>query len=151
MRLDLGSGTRPAEGFTRLDIRADVGADIVDDASRLATIQDGSCEEIVASHLLEHFGRNQTVDILKLWRSKLTAEGTLRVDVPNIQGHIHSWVTGGITDSHLVNYLYGDQDHDHNYHRTGFTPNSLEKALRDAGFRDVKIRNLGLAMIAIAR
>ena len=54
-----------------VDIDDIPGIDIKDDVTKLDKIKDNSCEIIYASHVLEHFGRNEFESILKLWNKKL--------------------------------------------------------------------------------
>ena len=151
MRLELGSGGRPQAGWTHLDIRPDVGADIVDDATVLSKIPDGSCEAIRAAHILEHFSWRDTDRILQLWRSKLAKGGRLDIEVPNLTGHIRNWRSALSTDSSFIEALYGEQDYEHNYHRTGFTADTLHTALDQAGFSLVFVNDIGCVLIGQAR
>jgi predicted SAM-dependent methyltransferase len=147
MRLELGSGDRPTDGYVHLDVRP--GADIVDDASTLSTIDDGSCEEIRAAHLLEHFGHRETLHILRVWWRKLAPGGRLLIEVPDLAGHIRAWGREQ-DDEKLVVYLFGEQDYPENTHRTMFTATTLDRALRVAGFRNIDVVSFGLVLAAKA-
>lgn len=148
MRLELGSGDNPTEGYTHLDIRPP--ADIVDDASTLESIEYGSCDEIRAMHLLEHFGHRDTHHILRLWCLKLKPGGRILIDVPNVEGHILAWQAQRSSTEQFVEYLYGAQDYPENTHMTGFTQESLGRAMRVAGFQTITVVNFGLALRAAA-
>ncbi len=149
MRLELGSGERPTEGFVHLDNRPNLpDLDLIDDASTLELVEPGSCDEIRACHLLEHFSHLDTHRILRLWLGRLRPGGELYLEVPNMRGHIEAWYRRGETDEELVHFLYGGQEYPGNFHATGFTPASLDKALRVAGYRNVQVRNFGLALAA---
>lgn len=151
LRLELGSGDRPTEGFTTLDIRDDVGADRVDDAAVLFSIRDDSCEEIRACHLLEHFSWRDTQAVLDVWRRKLTPGGRIHIEVPNLEGHVLAWQATRSTDEQFVEYLYGSQDYPENTHRTAFTARTLHDALMFADFDHIEIHDLGLVLVATAR
>jgi predicted SAM-dependent methyltransferase len=161
MRLELGCGERPTEGFVHLDCRKLPGVDIVDDATTLTKIEDGSCDVIRAAHLLEHFSWRQTAEILRVWRRKLAAHGALEIEVPNLRGHIARWQQATTNpghyemlvkaDAHLVNMIFGDQDYPENCHRTMFTDRTLRHALMRAQFMVTSLQDIGEVLVATAQ
>jgi Methyltransferase domain len=166
MRLELGSGDRPTPGYVHLDCRLDApDVDIVAEADDLgwewpaggghkgrpSSLVPGSCEEIRATHLLEHFGHRRTIAVLTHWRSYLIPGGLLHLEVPNLEGHVNAWKWGQSTDAQFVEYLYGEQNHGDNYHKTAFTAESLRTALTDAGYVNIDVRDVGLVLTASAR
>jgi SAM-dependent methyltransferase len=54
LRLNLGAGSRPLEGFVNIDVRKRARVDVVADATDLP-FADGTAVEVQASSLLEHF------------------------------------------------------------------------------------------------
>ncbi len=161
MKLELGSGDRPTPGYVHLDVREDApDVDIVGDAENLLSVHArslrrgirlDSCEEIRATHLLEHFSHQDTVSILKHWRDYLAPGGLLYLEVPNLTAHVNAWKWGQSTDEQFIVYLYGEQDHEHNQHRTAFTQESLRAALEQAGYVDVEMRDVGLVLVGTGR
>ena len=164
VKLELGSGDRPTPGFVHLDARPGApDVDIVCDASRLDECKPAwvnardewlnpikPCDEIRATHLLEHFSHRDTVELLKHWRSYLKPSGRLYLEVPNLTGHIKQWSAGGSSDSELVVYLFGEQDHEFNQHRTMFSEATLRDSLERAGLIVLDVRDLGLVLCAEA-
>ena len=63
IRLDLGAGQYPKDGFIRMDIDPN-GADIIWDANHGIPLPDNSVCELYTSHFLEHFTRQQIYPIL---------------------------------------------------------------------------------------
>ena len=151
MKLELGAGGRPTPGWTHLDQRPLPGIEIVDDAGTLVKVDDESCDAIRAAHLLEHFGRLETVRVLELWWRKLLPGGFVEIEVPNLEGHIRNWRAQLCTDERLVEALFGEQDYPGNYHKTMFTKPLLERALAEAGFRMVGVTDIGCVLVAHAR
>ena len=141
MKLELGSGDRPTPGYVHLDERGDLpDIGIVGDATRLdlAGVDPLSCEEIRATHLLEHFSHRQTVDLLKHWRTYLKPGGTLYLEVPDLAGHVAAWRRRESTDEMFVEYLYGRQDYEGNYHRHWVHDRDVEQSVgRRRSDRDV--------------
>ena len=74
VRLNLGAGDVQLDGYTNIDIKRGQQAYPLD-------VPDESVDEIRASHLLEHFGHNETVPVLKQWASKLRPGGILVVKI----------------------------------------------------------------------
>ena len=115
MKLHLGCGNVLLPGWTNVDIDDIPGIDIKDDVTKLDKIKDNSCEIIYASHVLEHFGRNEFESILKLWNKKLKLKGILRLAVPDFEKAIR-WYgkTGKIED--VLGQLSGGQKSEFDYH-----------------------------------
>jgi ubiquinone/menaquinone biosynthesis C-methylase UbiE len=86
MKLNLGSDTIRLDGFLNVDICPDCKPDIVADVSSMPMIEDGSVEEIYASHILEHLPWN--TDALYEWHRILAPGGLITVAIPDfIQGY----------------------------------------------------------------
>lgn len=146
-RIELGAGYRPTPGFTHQDINPGKHIEIVCDVRDVDQLGDG-WDEVRATHLLEHFGRHETTPVLEEWYSILGHKGTLYLEVPNLTGQIAQWQDGSIDDRELVRLMYADQDYEENYHKTAFTVDLLGSYLKDAGFRYVEIRDVGLVLCA---
>lgn len=140
MNLEIGCGKNPLKGYTHLDIRKLPHIEIIDDATTLTKVKDKSCDEIKAVQVLEHFGHTKTLDILKVWFSKLKPGGILNVEVPDLKLFCYTWLKGYIKEPWAFISIYGQQDYDENYHKTGFSVKYLTWLLIQAGFD--KIENL---------
>jgi predicted SAM-dependent methyltransferase len=83
MNLDIGSGENRHEGFISMDKRNLEGIDIVHDLEIIPyPVEDESCEEILAVHIMEHIKPWLTVDVFnELWRI-MKDDGLLHVEVP---------------------------------------------------------------------
>lgn len=151
MKLELGAGYRPTPGFTHNDANPGDDIEIVGDAATIVrdhVIGAGSCDEIRATHLLEHFSHTKTVDVLSEWHSALRVGGTIYLEVPHIFGHIAALNAGEITPEQFIVYVYGDQDYFENSHYAGFNEEILRDRLIEAGFRDVLTQDIGMVIIA---
>lgn len=130
-RLDLGAGRYPAEGYVSVDQHQN--ADIQGDIRELHF---HDVQEIRMSHLLEHFGWRETVPILSRVRDWMAPGGLLTVEVPDMA----AIMAEAANNPDWIRYVYGSQEHDGEYHRTGFTRLSLWKALAQSGWRVVKVQ-----------
>lgn len=103
MRLNLGCGRFPLEGFVNVDAREVEGVDVVLDLDAPWPWEDGAASFIRASHVLEHV--QDVVHVMAEARRVLRRGGLLYVVAPHYQ-HQNAW-----TDP---------------THRRAFTPDSME-------------------------
>lgn len=156
MKLELGSGDRPYRtddpDWQHNDTRELQHIEFVGDAfDPIAWIEEASCSHLRATHLLEHFSHRDTVEVLENWLETLEPGGELYVEVPNVKGHIQAWWGSAMSatiDASVMIMLYGEQDHDGNFHKAGFTEKLLKQRLEDAGFEDVKVQDIGMVLNA---
>ena len=139
MRLDIGSGNpeqgevQPA-GYVLCDIEKHKNIDLVCDVRELKKyVPDGFCSEIRASHILEHFGMKEMLEIIKTVHNLLEDHGKFTIFVPNFKYHA-LLAHNGYEDS-AIYYAFGGQLDEYDYHKTGFTANLLRKYLEDNSFK----------------
>ena len=136
MKLHLGCGDVHLDGWVNIDISNDSEADLLDNVATLESIADDSCDIIYASHVLEHFGRNEYEGVLCVWLSKLKKGGLLRLAVPDIESAL-AWYRGNNLHE-LLGIFYGGQRSPHDYNKMGFDEHSLTIKLEELGFTNVK-------------
>jgi SAM-dependent methyltransferase len=141
MKLHLGCGTKKLEGFINIDIRPEVTPDIIDDISLLNEIEDNSVDLIYCCHVLEHFGRHEYMNVLKLWAKKLKDGGRLRISVPDIDVAARLIYEKKYPLRKMWGMFYGGQTYNENYHYVGFNFETLQEDLKELGFRDVYLWN----------
>lgn len=124
---------------------------------------DASVDAIYTSHLLEHLGFKEVQSALVEWKRVLAPEGKLMINVPDME-----WAAGMLLQMRGLNFntsveepyksiftfkesdlfntpqmmmevIYGNQDHEGEFHKSGYTKESLKKILEDQGFRNIKI------------
>jgi predicted SAM-dependent methyltransferase len=139
MRLDIGSGN-PEEGevqpngFVLNDVQKHKNIDLVCNIKHLHNfIPDGYCSEVRGSHILEHFGTNEVVEVVKIVYELLEPGGRFTIFVPNFLWHIQLALEDH--EQEAIHYAFGGQLDKYDYHKTAFTPKILEKLLKDNGFR----------------
>jgi len=102
LRLNIGAGGVHLAGFTAIDRDSGGEAWPLD-------VPDESAEEILASHVLEHFSHRDTGNVLKHWVDKLKPGGRIRIAVPDFEDvasrylkgepvNVQGYVMGGHTD-----------------------------------------------------
>jgi len=135
MKLHIGCGKRYFEGWTNLDINNPT-ADVQDDVRTLDKVKDGSCDIIYACHVLEHVGRKEYIEVLKVWKRKLAKGGILRIAVPDLQKVVEMY--DGTNLQLFWGFLYGGQRDKYDYHTVGFDELTLSSTLKEIGFHDIR-------------
>jgi len=124
IRLDLGAGEAPVEGYTSIDRRNGTEVYPLD-------VEDGSVDEIRASHVLEHFSHKTVTDVVNNWVAKLKPGGRLRIAVPNFEYIATEYLAG--SPINIQGYLMGGHSDLNDYHGCAFDPEVLTELFLDAG------------------
>jgi predicted SAM-dependent methyltransferase len=89
--------------------------------------------------VLEHFGHNEIIPVLKRWFEVLQPGGILRISVPDIDRIVKIYIKNmphferrGNTP--WIGLIYGGQSTPYDFHKTGFNANWLGNLLEQAGF-----------------
>jgi predicted SAM-dependent methyltransferase len=139
VRLNLGSGHVPLDGYLNVDRRALPGVDIVAEVDELP-FEPGEIDEIFSAHLLEHFPKEQlTRQLLTYWHGLLKPGGEFRAVVPDAEGMIRAYSSGEYPFDRLRHVTFGGQDYDGDFHFNMFTVNSLSELLRNACFTEIEV------------
>lgn len=139
LRLNLGCGHVPLDGYLNVDRRALPGVDIVAEVDELP-FGAGEVQEIFSSHLLEHFPQEQLRRQLLPYYFGLTRNGgQFHAVVPDAEAMIREYTKGEYPYDEMREVLYGGQDYDGDFHFNMFTPASLSELLTEAGFVNPRI------------
>lgn len=122
------------------------------DAEKLDEVEDGSCEVIYASHLLEHISHRRLENALRVWRGKLQEKGTLIINVPDIvwaARQIIKYEQGQTINDTIYNVfegerglqtiVYGSHEHEGEYHKAMFTKRSITTLLEREGYHKIQV------------
>lgn len=138
MKLNLGCGKRPLPGYTGVDLIP--SADIVSDIRELKFAENGSVDEIIAIHVIEHFYRWEVTPLLLEWKRVLKPGGKIILECPNLESAAKA-ILNKAPDQLGMWALYGNPElkdvlHCHHW---GYTPETLCLTLRLAGFREPQV------------
>lgn len=128
VRLNIGAGGSPIDGYDNIDIKDGREAFPLD-------IEDGSVDEIRASHVLEHFPHSVTLDVLADWRAKLRPGGVMKIAVPDFSKIAHAYVNK--VPLNFQGYVHGGQVDTHDYHTSLFDEASLREAMAKVGLERI--------------
>ena len=136
IKLHLGCGGKNIDGFINIDVRQIPGVDYIDDIKSLSKFKNNSIDLIYASHVLEHFGRNEYKNVLNRWYELLKPGGTLRLAVPDIEKVVMYY--DQFKDlKKLRGFLWGGQNYPNNYHYMGWDLITLKEDLTEIGFKHI--------------
>lgn len=139
IRLNLGCGHVPIDGYVNVDRRALPDVDVVAEVDDLP-FAENEVFEIFSAHMLEHFPQEQLRrTLLPYWYKLLKKGGVFRAIVPDGNGMINAYKSGEYTYDTFRKVTYGGQDYDGDFHYNMFSTASLSELLQEAGFTDVKI------------
>jgi len=136
MKLNLGSGDRPLEGYIGVDLAPN--ADIVCDVRKLDQFADNSAEEIIAIHVIEHFYKWEIQPMLAEWRRVLQPGGKIILECPDLKKAAFHFLMGE-KDQMGMWAFYGNPDlkNEFHCHHWGYTPETLAYELQLAGFKNI--------------
>lgn len=130
VRLNLGSGEVPLEGYVNLDAKTD------DQIYPLKAYADGSVDEVRASHVLEHFPHGAVVNVVREWVRVLKPGGVLKIAVPDLETIARLYLAG--ENAPIQGYLMGGQVDQYDFHRAVFDAEALEEVLRACGLSRIR-------------
>ena len=168
IKLNLGGGAQRISGFLNVDLISREGfTDIVDDICTLNSLEGKEVQSIVAEHCLEHLSFKDAEAALSRWFNLLIPGGSIEIEVPDMLETCREFVEseGDISQlgSKLEKYptllslvsrknfgiysdwgrmrnIYGAQDTEGQFHKSGWWESRLINALCSVGFRIVWIR-----------
>jgi glycogen(starch) synthase len=139
LRVNLGCGEKPLDGYVNVDARALPGVHVVGDVRRLP-FEAGSVKELMSAHLIEHFRQHQLATvILPYWRSLLAPDGVLRTICPNWAVLIEQLNRGDLSFEDFKTVTFGLQDYSGDDHFAMYSPETLSEVLEQAGFTDIEV------------
>jgi len=132
IKLNLGCWNRHLKDYINIDIKgpADIHADL-----RNLPYDDNSVDEIYASHVLEHFGRHEFMDVLNEWNRVLKPGKSVYISVPDIDSAIDYYNKHGDLKV-LYGQFWGGQKDSYDYHKFGFNFKTLSGYLKQSGFEN---------------
>ncbi len=129
MNLDIGSGRKPHKGYTTIDVEEYAHPDYLGDFREM-TFKD--IDVIRSHHLLEHFGREDGIRVLKLWQSWLKVGGTLLIETPDFEYICKEFP---VNPEPLIRHAYGSQEASWALHKDGWYEAKFQKVLTNLGFK----------------
>lgn len=146
MKLYVGSRDYKPDGYVTVDIDPTNKPDIVADITNMAVVKDGSCDEVVAGHVLEHIEWPDSFAAIAEFSRVLRPNGLVKIAVPDMASLLRMLLSGE-SAFHVMGLIYGIGGRINTFeqHRYGFTPGMLADILETLGFGKFDWWNSNLA------
>lgn len=131
--LHIGCGTNILPPpFENLDGREFEGVNHVSKADDLSQFEDNTFDMIYASHILEHYPRNDVERVLKEWVRVVKVDGTIRISVPSFKSAVEIYSKTGKLEN-VLGPLVGGQTYDYEFHYCLFDEKTLSSLMKKCG------------------
>lgn len=131
MKLHLGCGGIRLGGYLNVDVRREAKADAYHDLRGPWPWVDGSVDEVLSYHVLEHLTRDEGQHFLREAHRVLKVGGGLVLELPDAREAARQFADG--VDKRAAN-LWGLQRNPYDFHRWGYWPEGLRQQLRGLCF-----------------
>ena len=147
IRFNMGCGRDQLEGYMGVDMHSDT--DIKMDIMEL-DLPEGCADEILGSHVIEHFPQHRAPGVLANWHKTLKDGGKLVLEVPDLEGLCRDYLDQHGEDQHMTAMcIFGahvdritpetEKNGALSPHLWGYTPKSLADLCAHVGFKDIQI------------
>ena len=139
MKINIG-GKEKKEGWKILNIQDGEHVDFHGDISDLSQFENGSVEEIYASHVVEHVDQNKIKETLKGIHRVLKNGGKFYVSVPDMEILCRIFMSKEAPKKakfHAMRMMFGGQIDEYDYHYFGWNYEFLYDYLKNAGFNKI--------------
>lgn len=172
MKLSIGCGNTRTPGFIHADINADIpDLDLVCEMDDIP-VEDDTYSIVLASHCIEHVGRERAKRALVEWLRVLQRGGLLIVDTPNMSRNVGLYHSGdwmrdfnkllpaeqeycslaGEPNRDLwLNFKLFSSDRAWDTHFWNATPDLLVSMFQEAGFSNVRVKQTEPSLIVEGR
>lgn len=149
MKVEIGCGAKPREGYIHCDIRNLPHIEHICKANKLP-FKTKSVDEIYSRHLIEHFTFREFLCVLQEWNRILKVGGKLYIICPNLLWHLNQI----LKSPHKTFYekepgkknrrywgfgsLFGWQRNSYDIHKFGYYFQLLKDILKEFGFAKIK-------------
>lgn len=146
MKLHLGCGDRYFEGYVNIDLppkdRENESTCVPDQQCDITKLifPFGSIDEIRLHHLFEHFTRAQALGLLCRWTDWLDAGGKLRVETPDWDASILTFLSPFTNDDQkeqILRHLFGSHEARWAVHWDAWSKRKFTKVLGALGYVDL--------------
>jgi len=141
LKLDIGCGEEKLLGYQSVDLY--LPADYADDICSLKSFPDNVADEVRTFHVLEHLPDQKLVLAMDNVFRILKPGGVWVIEVPDL-----IWVLQNFIDTPEIarwgwkmQTIFGLQNHEGEYHRTGFSIERLGSMLKESKFVKIEMLN----------
>lgn len=140
LRLHIG-GREAKAGWQILNIQPGNGVDYVGDIQDLSQFAAKSCDEIYASHVLEHVSIARVLPTLQGFYRILKPGGRVMISVPDLEKLCKMFIHPEMQKParfHVMTMMFGGQVDTADFHQVGLSFEFLRDFLAEAGFSRIE-------------
>lgn len=143
VQVNLGCGTNLPEGFINVDIHRPSNADtsFIEGSVLSIPLDTESVDYVICDQVLEHLAMADVVPALYEMRRVLKKGGRAVIIVPDFEDAVRQWLSinhnsffNPMVYHYLSEVIYGNQQHEGEFHKTAMCAGFLNYALGVAGF-----------------
>lgn len=138
MKLNLGCGDQLLDGYMNIDLHPQMPGVTPSDVRYLREYEDGTIDEILAYHIIEHLPRPHSVirpnaaTAVQRWYELLCVGGVLIVECPDFEKVVLDYAISG--EHRVKNMIFGLERTIYDRHLWGYALDDLERLIRETGF-----------------
>lgn len=144
LKLNLGCGGDVRKGWVNIDLHEDNPAvcrrDATDGEFLFSRWELKTVDRILVQDMLEHVSLEKDKQVLRYWIALLKPSGTIEIRVPDLQRQCDCLLKGLWSRDTFVRMMFGGQDHEGNYHKSGWTKETLVGELESLGCAVEEVR-----------
>lgn len=141
LRLHIG-GKEKKPGWKILNAQAADGVDFVGNLNDMSMFPDACCDQVYASHVLEHLSYRNEVDLALAAIHRIMKPGAkFQVAVPDLDILCRFLANPDLDKEkrhHVMRIIFGGQMDEFDFHKAGFDEGMLTARLERTGFKDIK-------------
>ena len=127
MKLNLGGGNTSIAGYENVDAKT---------GGQVYPLLYAEVDEIRASHLIEHFGHDESVNVLLNWFDCLRSGGVMKIAVPDFDDLMRRRSRG--EDLPYEQIIMGGQVDEYDYHKSIWNLDKLRYLMTKIGLVDIQ-------------
>lgn len=148
IKIEVGSGNNPRQGYLSCDIRDLPNVDYVTKADELP-FGNGTVDELYSRHVIEHFTLKEFLKTLQEWNRVLSKSGVIYIICPNLNWHLNQILKGNHNSLYEKSSgkndrfwgfgsLFGWQQDEYDIHKFGYYFELLRDILIEFGFSEIE-------------
>ena len=147
LKLHIG-GKQAKAGWKILNAQAIDGVDYIGDVRDLGAFEDGCCEKVYASHVMEHVPQKDFLRTLQGIHRILCNKGEFYFSVPDLEVLCQLFLDPKLEGPHrfhVMRMMFGGQLDEFDFHFIGLTAEFMMDFFKQAGFSNARrVQSLGL-------
>lgn len=152
IKLDLGGGDHPAEGYLNVDIQYFDEVDLMLDITQLPkSFPPRSVDAIMCRDTLQCFSHVHARRILKSWHKILKPRSRIVIQVYDVAQIVEAYQAEEIDFERFKLLLYGRQKNEHTRFQNCFTEESLVNLLERSGYEVLEVVHPEMRIKVVAR